>query len=48
VGAVLEGARGAEKSCVRQLELGKTAGEGSGVGHREKKREEGLEVDNED
>jgi hypothetical protein len=42
------GARGAEKSSARQLELVKTAGEGGGVGCREKQRKEGLEVDDED
>jgi hypothetical protein len=41
-------ARGAERSGAGQLELRNTAGEGSGVGHREKQREEGLEVDDED
>jgi hypothetical protein len=41
-------ARGAERSSVGQLELGNTAGEGGGVGRREKQREEGLEVDDED
>jgi hypothetical protein len=35
-------ARGAEKSGAGQLELGKMAGEGGGVGRREKQREEGL------
>jgi hypothetical protein len=42
------GARGAQKSDVWQLELRKTAGEGGGVGRREKQREEGLEVDDGD
>jgi hypothetical protein len=42
------GARGAEKSGAGQLELGKTAGEGGGVGRREKQKEEGLEVDDGD
>jgi hypothetical protein len=41
-------ARGAEKSGAGQLELGKMAGEGGGVGRREKQREEGLEVDDGD
>jgi hypothetical protein len=42
------GARGAERSGVGQLELRNTAGEGGGVGRREKQREEGLEVDDGD
>jgi hypothetical protein len=42
------GARGTEKSGAGQLELGKTASEGGGVGRREKQREEGLEVDDGD
>jgi hypothetical protein len=41
-------ARGAERSGAWQLELGNTGGEDSGVGRREKQREEGLDVDDED
>jgi hypothetical protein len=42
------GARGAEKSGAGQVELGNMAGKGGRVGRREKQREEGLEVDDED
>jgi hypothetical protein len=42
------GVRGAGKSGAGQLELGKMASEGSGVGRREEQREEELEVEDKD